>query len=180
MPSACPILVPLKHTKDEDALELYDKKIRIPDKKTGNYTLNYFSIDEGLEKMQKERFAFHVDRDSVFQRIVETFDEKDICDLQMIRLLPRQMMGTVTQRGSPFRKVLNYGIHRAAETGILFKERRSWIIKKLGCLRNVQASDLQVEIGPLKSLFKVFIMGALLSLLVLASEIMYKFVTTRC
>lgn len=168
----------MKHTTDTDALELYDKKIRILDKKTGNYSLNFFSVDDGLAKMQFERFAFHVDRDSVFKRIVDTFDEKDICDLQMIRLLPKQMMGTVTQRGSPFRKILNYGIHRAAETGILFRERSSWITKKPGCLRNVQAEDLQVELTPLKPLFKVFILGVLLSLLVLVIEILLNFLKT--
>lgn len=127
--------------------------------------------------MQHERFAFHVDRDSVFKRIVDTFDEKDICDLQMIHLLPKQMMGTVTQRGSPFRKVLNYGIHRAAETGILSRERSSWITKKPGCLRNVQAKDLQVEFDTLKPLFKVFILGVLNSVLILIIEICIKRIT---
>lgn len=127
--------------------------------------------------MQHERFAFHVDRDSVFKRIVDTFDEKDICDLQMIRLLPKQMMGTVTQRGSPFRKILNYGIHRAAETGILYRERSSWITKKPGCLRNVQAEDLRVEIAPLQPLFKVFIGGVTFSVLILIIEIIFNFIT---
>lgn len=158
---------------------MYDKKIRLLDKATGNYTLNFYPIEAGLNKMQYERFAFHVDRDSVFKIIVDTFDEKDICDLQMIRLLPKQLMGTVTQRGSPFRKVLNYGIHRAAETGILFRERSSWITKKPGCLRNVHAEDLQVELTPLQPLFKVFILGVLLSLLILVIEILFNRITHR-
>lgn len=160
-------------------MELYDKKIRILDKKTGNYTLNFFDIDEGLEKMKCERFAFHVDRDSVFKRIVDEFDEKDICDLQMIRLLPKQMMGTVTARGSPFRKVLNYGIHRAAETGILSRERSSWITKKPGCLRNIHAEDLQVQMAVVFPLHKVFVLGVLLSLLVLVGEIIFNLITKR-
>lgn len=129
--------------------------------------------------MKCERFAFHVDRDSVFKRIVDSFDEKDICDLQMIRLLPKQMMGTVTQRGSPFRKVLNYGIHRAAETGILFRERSSWITKKPGCLRNIHAEDLRVELDRLKPLFQCFIVGVLLSLLILIIEIILSFIGNR-
>lgn len=129
--------------------------------------------------MKCERFAFHVDRDSVFKRIVDSFDEKDICDLQMIRLLPKQMMGTVTQRGSPFRKVLNYGIHRAAETGILFRERSSWITKKPGCLRNIHAEDLRVELVRLKPLFNCFIVGVLLSLLILIIEIILSFIGNR-
>lgn len=113
-----------------------------------------------------------MDRDSVFQRIIETFDEKDICDLQLIRLLPKQMMGTVTQRGSPYRKILNYGIHRAAENGILFRERSSWIAKKPICLRNIQSEDLQVELTPLKPLFIVLFLGGILSLLMLIVELL--------
>lgn len=121
--------------------------------------------------MQLERFAFHVDIDSVYRLIVEQFDEKDICDLQLIQLLPKQMMGTVTQRGSPYRKILNYGIHRAAETGILTRERSSWITKKPECLRNIQAEDLQVELITLKFVFKLFLFGVLLSLIILCVEI---------
>lgn len=154
-------------------MRLYEKKIKVVDKKTGNYTLNFFSIEEGLQKMQFQPFAFHVDRDSVFQRIIETFDEKDICDLQLIRLLPKQMMGTVTQRGSPYRKILNYGIHRAAETGILFRERSSWIAKKPICLRNIHSEDLQVELTPLKPLFFVLFLGAILSVAILVIELLF-------
>lgn len=95
----------------------------------------------------------------------------------MIRLLPKQMMGTVTQRGSAFRKILNYGIHRAAETGILARERSSWITKQPICLRNIHSEDLQVELISLKPLFKVFIMGLLFSVLVLVIEILFNFGT---
>lgn len=168
-----------QHTQDEEALTLYSKKINVLDKKTGNYTLNFFSIDDGLRKMQFERFAFHVDRDSVFQRIIETFDEKDICDLHMIRLLPKQMMGTVTQRGSPYRKILNYGIHRAAETGILFRERSSWIVKIPRCQRSIQSEDLQVELVILKPLFKVCLLGILTSLVILLIEVIISFLASH-
>lgn len=114
----------LQHTTDQIALDLYNKKVHLIDKQTGNYSkLNYYSVDEGLRKLQFEPFAFHVDLDYVFQRIIDTFNEKDICDLSMIYLYQQQPMGNVFPKGSAFRYVMNYGVHRARETGLFTREK---------------------------------------------------------
>lgn len=161
-----------QHTTEADALELYEKKIKNVDKKTGNVTYNYYSVDAGLQKMKHERFAFHVDQDSVLRTIIDTFNERDICDLQTIMLLPKQEMGSVTQKKSAFRKVLNYGIHRLQETGVLARERSTWRAKAPTCTRSIHSEDLQVELIPLASLFLTLLGGFLVSVIILAFEIM--------
>lgn len=152
-------------------MALYEKKIRILDKTTGNYSLNFYSVDEGLRKLQFEAFAFHVDLDYVFQRIINSFNEKDICDLTMIYLYPQQPMGNVFPKGSPFRYVLNYGVHRARETGLFTREKNLWITATPVCTRQIQTEDLQVELFPLTSLFWVLFGGMALSVAILIMEI---------
>ena len=141
------------------------------DKHTGNYSLNFYNVEEGLRKLQFEAFAFHVDLDYVFQRIIDTFNEKDICDLTMIYLYPMQPMGNVFAKGSPFRQVLNYGVHRAIECGLFARERNAWVAKTPVCTRQIQSEDLQVELFPLMSLFWILLGGVGLSLAILLAEI---------
>lgn len=160
-----------QHTKEANALELYEKKVKVLDKKSGNYSLNFFSVDEGLRKLQYEAFAFHVDLDYVFQRIIDRFNEKDICDLTMIYLYPQQPMGNVFPKGSPFRYAMNYGVHRARETGLFTREKKLWIAETPACTRQIQAEDLQVELFPLRSLFLLLFGGMGLSVLILMLEI---------
>lgn len=152
-------------------MELYSKKVKVLDKHSGNYTLNFFSVNEGLRKLQHEAFAYHVDLDYVFQRIIDTFNEKDICDLTMIYLYPQQPMGNVFPKGSPIRHILNYGVHRAIETGLFSREKNSWVAKTPVCTRQIQSDDLKVELFPLISLFWILLGGALLSVCILGLEI---------
>lgn len=160
-----------QHTTDENALELYGKKIKVLDKKTGNYSLNFYSVADGLRKLQFEPFAFHVDLDYVFQRIIDTFNEKDICDLTMINLYPLQPMGNVFPKASALRHIFNYGIHRAIETGLFAREKSFWVAKTPICQRQIQSEDLQVELFPLISLFWLLLAGVALSVLILVAEI---------
>lgn len=154
-----------------NALELYAKKVKVVDKKSGNFTLNFYSVNDGLRKLQYEPFAFHVDLDYVFHRIIDTFNEKDICDLTMIYLYPQQPMGNVFPKGSPYRNVLNYGTHRAIETGLFSREKNSWVTKTPVCTRQIQSEDLRVELYPLRSLFWLLFGGMGLSVLILLLEI---------
>lgn len=39
-----------QRTTDEDAIELYQKRVRVVNKKTGNVTLNWLKPVEGLKK----------------------------------------------------------------------------------------------------------------------------------
>lgn len=128
-------------------------------------------MDEGLRKLQFEPFAFHVDLDYVFQRIIDTFNEKDICDLSMIYLYQQQPMGNVFPKGSAFRYVMNYGVHRARETGLFTREKKLWIAETPACTRQIQTEDLQVELLPLMSLFWVLFAGMGLSVVILLIEI---------
>lgn len=160
----------LQHTTDQNALNLYEKKVKVVEKATGNHSLNFYSVNEGLRKLQFEAFAFHVDLDYVFQRIIDTFNEKDICDLTMIYLYPQQPMGNVFPKKSPFRYVINYGVHRVRETGLFNREKTLWIAKTPACTRQIQTQDLQVELFPLRSLFVLLLGGMGLSVIILLIE----------
>lgn len=164
-------ILPFQHTTDPNALELYAKKIKVLDKTTGNYSLNFYSVDEGLRRLQYEAFAFHVDLDYVFQRIIQTFNEKDICDLTMIYLYPQQPMGNVFPKGSPFRYVMNYGVHRARESGLFTREKNLWITETPVCTRQIQSEDLQVELFPLMPLYWLLLVGMGLSVAILLLEV---------
>lgn len=92
-----------------------------------NEASKWYDPDYGLAKMKKggksspptarrndscfdlPGFAFHVDVATAYKIIVDTFTEKEICDLAEIQLFPPQKMVSIVQKGSPLRKVITYG-----------------------------------------------------------------------
>ena len=70
---------------------------------------NWFTIEEGIQKMRKGHFAFHVETGSGYKIVQETFEEDEKCDFQEIDYLNQFCPHLVTRRRSPYVELLKVG-----------------------------------------------------------------------
>ncbi|XP_023178751.2 uncharacterized protein LOC111604776 isoform X2 [Drosophila hydei] len=110
-----------------------------------NTATNWLDPDTGLRRVKLERFAFHVDVAAAYKIIAETFDEREICDLTEVSMFAPQKTVSITQKNSPMRKVISYGLRRVTETGIFSYQFNIWHSRKPPCVKKIETSDLHVS-----------------------------------
>ncbi|XP_055325553.1 uncharacterized protein LOC129579470 [Sitodiplosis mosellana] len=159
-----------KRTTDAVALELYDKKVKVVNPKTGEILYNFLPPAAGMDKVKHGGFAFHADTATFYKIIIDEFSERSICELSEIQLFPEQHMMAIVQKGSPLRKMITYGLRRTFEHGLLYYERKRWHSPKPQCVRQMHPEDLMVSIDTIESAFFILILGILLSVTLLLIE----------
>ncbi|XP_057323934.1 ionotropic receptor 75a-like [Microplitis mediator] len=117
-------------TTDPVAQQLYREKVAVNKKRKRE---PYYTIEEGLQRMQKGGFAFHVDVATAYKIIEETFDVNEICDLVEIQLFPPKHTATATARFSPFKKMVTYGLRQVVEHGMARRLRNVWMHRRPEC-----------------------------------------------
>jgi hypothetical protein len=144
-------------TTDLLALELYNKKV-LQEKSHGKF----YSVEQGINLMQKGGFAYHFDTSYGYRIIVETFSDGEICDLhEMLLFPPRPLSATVAKR-SPFKELIMVEMIRFAENGILKYHSGKWQTKKPKCetsVTNIKAINLDDASWILILLFVAIIFG---------------------
>ncbi|KAJ9573978.1 hypothetical protein L9F63_008636 [Diploptera punctata] len=81
--------------------ELFEKKMAPPKK-------GYFSREIGLEKVLREKFAFHTEAINVYPTIEQTFTDKAKCDLTEILIFPIERGYMPVPWGSPHKERITY------------------------------------------------------------------------
>ncbi|XP_017860670.1 PREDICTED: uncharacterized protein LOC108612303 [Drosophila arizonae] len=138
-----------------------------------NTATNWLDPDTGLRRVKHERFAFHVDVAAAYKIIAETFDEREICDLTEVSMFAPQKTVSITQKNSPMRKVISYGLRRVTETGIFSYQFNIWHSRKPPCVKKIETSDLHVDMDTISSALIILLFSYGVALLVLGIEILY-------
>ncbi|TDG47462.1 hypothetical protein AWZ03_006054 [Drosophila navojoa] len=138
-----------------------------------NTATNWLDPDTGLRRVKHERFAFHVDVAAAYKIIAETFDEREICDLTEVSMFAPQKTVSITQKNSPMRKVISYGLRRVTETGIFSYQFNIWHSRKPPCVKKIETSDLHVDMDTISSALIILLFSYGIALLVLGIEILY-------
>ncbi|KAL2744579.1 ionotropic receptor 75a-like isoform X1 [Vespula maculifrons] len=95
--------------------ELNRKKIQ-SSKKRG--VEPFLTAEEGLKKVKRGGYAFHVDIATAYKIIEDTFSQDEICDLEEIQLFPVERIATAIRKHSPFKKMVTYGLRKMMEHGM--------------------------------------------------------------
>ncbi|XP_020706263.1 ionotropic receptor 75a-like isoform X2 [Athalia rosae] len=143
-------------TTDEVALELHRRKIA-PGK--GRKRAAYFNVTDGLRRLQKGNFAFHVDVATAYKFITDEFEEDEICDLVEIQLFPQHHLGTVTSKHSPFKKMVTYGMRQIIEHGVAERLKHVWQYRRPRCPVSHSLNPVQVSIGEFSPALFLLLMG---------------------
>ncbi|KAH8289082.1 hypothetical protein KR044_000180, partial [Drosophila immigrans] len=138
-----------------------------------NTATNWMDPDTGLLRVKHERFAFHVDVAAAYKIIAETFNEREICDLTEVSMFAPQKTVCITQKNSPMRKVISYGLRRVTETGIFSYQFNIWHSKKPPCVKKIETSDLHVDMDTVSTALMILLLSYGIALLVLGFEILY-------
>ncbi|CAH0401150.1 unnamed protein product [Chilo suppressalis] len=92
---------------------IYDKKIAPKGKKP-----NFYSMKEGVEKIRRGLFAFHMESNPGYRLIQETYQEDEKCDLVEIDYINEIDPWVPGQKKSPYKDLFKINFIKIRESGI--------------------------------------------------------------
>ncbi|XP_045777833.1 uncharacterized protein LOC123875831 [Maniola jurtina] len=147
---------------------IYDKKIAPKGKKP-----NFYSMKEGIEKVRKGLFAFHMELNPGYRLIQETFLEEEKCDLVEIDYLNEIDPWLPGQKRSPYKDLFKISFAKIRETGVQANIHHRLQVGKPHCSGSVSTFS-SVGITDMYPALIATLYGAFFSVAVLILEIMYK------
>ncbi|CAO1397271.1 unnamed protein product [Diamesa serratosioi] len=155
-------------TTNKVELEFFHKKVV----KTGKpLKENFFNVLDGVEKLKKGGFAFHVDVSYAYRTINELLSESEICELHEMLLFPIRPLAVGLPKGSPLKELITVGLQRLIEAGMLDYYSRRWYSSKPKCVES-KTLIKAVDLTQASSIFIAIFIGILFSLFVLVIEIL--------
>ncbi|XP_046970208.1 glutamate receptor U1-like [Vanessa cardui] len=147
---------------------IYNKKIAPKGKKP-----NFYTMKEGVEKIRKGLFAFHMELNPGYRLIQETYQEEEKCDLVEIDYINEIDPWLPGQKRSPYKDLFKISFIKIRETGIQSNIHRRLHVGKPKCSGSISTFS-SVGITDMYPALIATLYGMLISLVVLLLEITYK------
>ncbi|XP_065169148.1 uncharacterized protein [Atheta coriaria] len=136
---------------------------------SGGYAQFYVEPEIALPKVAAGGFAYHVELATAYPIMSKIFDEDTLCNLDQIELYHLQQMHQPLQKGSEFREMLDYILHKMDEYGVLHRQLKHWHTKRPQCIRSRPAT-MSVTIDEFYPALSLLFGGIVFSLIVLILE----------
>ncbi|XP_053615034.1 uncharacterized protein LOC128677894 [Plodia interpunctella] len=156
-----------KQLNDPIRKAIYDKKIAPQGKKP-----NFYNMKEGVEKIRKGLFAFHMESNPGYRLIQETYHEDEKCDLVEIDYINEIEPWVPGQKRSPFRDLFKINFIKIRESGIQANIHQRLNVPRPKCSGAVAAFS-SVGIADMYPALLATLYGVLLAPAVLILEITY-------
>ncbi|XP_053670013.1 ionotropic receptor 75a-like [Anopheles nili] len=150
-------------TNDPVAIELYHARI-LPNKD------GFQHISAGLTLVKQGGHAFHCDIAYGNHIIIETFTEKEICELHYIQLYPSRAINIPMAKGSPLKELFKLNLQIIREAGILAYQQSRYYSLQPKCIRDNLHTE-RVELFDILTALELLGIGAMLSVVILLAEI---------
>ncbi|XP_045452568.1 probable glutamate receptor [Melitaea cinxia] len=147
---------------------IYNKKIAPKGKKP-----NFYTMKEGVEKIRRGLFAFHMELNPGYRLIQETYQEDEKCDLVEIDYINEIDPWLPGQKRSPYKDLFKINFMKIRETGIQSNIHRRLHVGKPRCSGSISTFS-SVGITDMYPALIATLYGMLISLVVLILEITYK------
>ncbi|XP_059049619.1 ionotropic receptor 75a-like [Achroia grisella] len=151
-------------SSDPATIDLYRRKL-LP-----NGDRAYLSVDDGIARMRTGLFAFQVEQSSGYDIISKTFTEREKCGLKEVQAFRLPMVSVPIRKHSGYRDLLASRLRWQREVGLINREQRHWLAERPRC-DAAGAGFLSVGIADILPAIQVLSAGALISVLLLLSEI---------
>uniref|UniRef100_A0A182M0W1 Ionotropic glutamate receptor C-terminal domain-containing protein n=1 Tax=Anopheles culicifacies TaxID=139723 RepID=A0A182M0W1_9DIPT len=138
-------------TKNPVALKLYETKI-LPNK------YGFVNLSFGLELVKHGGYAFHCETSYGNTLIIETFTEREICELQQVELYPQRPVHLPMIKGSPLRELFKVNLQLLKESGLMAYHHSRNYIPKPKC--NKQSNNHAEQIYLTDVRFAFLLLGA--------------------
>nr|AMM70652.1 ionotropic receptor 75p1 [Heliconius melpomene rosina] len=147
---------------------IYNKKIAPKGKKP-----NFYTMKEGVEKIRRGLFAFHMELNPGYRLIQETYQEDEKCDLVEIDYINEIDPWVPGQKRSPYKDLFKINFIRIRETGVQSNIHHRLHVGKPRCSGSISAFS-SVGITDMYPAVIATLYGMLISVVVLFLEIVYK------
>ncbi|XP_072942894.1 ionotropic receptor 75a-like [Epargyreus clarus] len=147
---------------------IYDKKIAPKGKKP-----NFYSMKDGVERIRKGLFAFHMELNPGYRLIQETYQEEEKCDLVEIDYINEIDPWVPGQKRSPFKDLFKINFMKIRETGIQSNIHHRLHVPRPRCSGTISTFS-SVGITDMYPAIIATLYGMLLSPAVLLLEITYR------
>ncbi|XP_050352202.1 uncharacterized protein LOC126774709 [Nymphalis io] len=147
---------------------IYNKKIAPKGKKP-----NFYTMKEGVDKIRKGLFAFHMELNPGYRLIQETYQEEEKCDLVEIDYINEIDPWLPGQKRSPYKDLFKISFIKIRETGIQSNIHRRLHVGKPKCSGSISTFS-SVGITDMYPALIATLYGMLISIVVLILEITYK------
>ncbi|XP_047529623.1 ionotropic receptor 75a-like [Vanessa atalanta] len=110
-----------KNAKAEEVL----KKRILNMKRKGNSII--IPVNEGIDLVRKGGYVYHTDVNSANSRISQTFTQRELCDLDSLNSMEKNLLYPCVQKRSPYREFFIWSLSRLMERGIIrCIQQRTW------------------------------------------------------
>ncbi|OWR51314.1 putative ionotropic receptor IR75p [Danaus plexippus plexippus] len=153
-----------KKLNDPIRKAIYSKKIAPSGKKP-----NFYSMKEGVEKIRKGLFAFHMELNPGYRLIQETYQEEEKCDLVEIDYINEIDPWLPGQKRSPYKDLFKISFIKIRESGVQSCVHRRLHVGRPRCSGSVSTFS-SVGITDMYPALQATLYGAVMSVAVLMME----------
>ncbi|CAH0397940.1 unnamed protein product [Chilo suppressalis] len=131
----------------------------------------FMSIEQGVKKLQKEPFAFNMNKGIGYRLVERYFHEHEKCGLQEIAYLDDTKTYITCRKHSPYKEMFKIGLFRIKEHGLSDREDRLIYARKPACHAR-GGSFGSVNMVDFHPVLVMYLYGIMLAFLLLAIEIL--------
>ncbi|KAL4712321.1 hypothetical protein ACJJTC_004083 [Scirpophaga incertulas] len=144
---------------------VYDKKIAPKGAKP-----NFFSLEDGIKKMQTEPFAYHMNKGVGYLLVEKFFQEDEKCGLQEIPYFFDANIFITCRKRTPYKEIFRVGFYRIKEHGLCDREYRLIFASKPKCLSR-GGNFISVSMIDFYPVLLMYLYGIILAFFLLFVEI---------
>nr|WGC55093.1 ionotropic receptor 1 [Psyttalia incisi] len=158
-----------KTTTDPDVIELYNRKMKDKPNK-------FVPVEEGFKNVQNGRYAYLTETTAAYPVLMSTFSEDQICAVEEIRLGKPRSISLIMPRGSPFKKMMNYGMRKIVQTGLMHRIQKIWRGSRPRCPENYNDRPAPMGMAEFSPALFLLCIGLMISILILTMENLYFYI----
>nr|QXO34898.1 ionotropic receptor Ir75h2 [Anopheles arabiensis] len=156
-----------RRTNNPAALKLYETKI-LPNRYGGFVNLSF-----GMQLVRQGGYAFHCETSYGNALIIETFTEREICELQQVQLYPQRPVHLPLIKGSPLRELFKVNLQLIKERGLLAYHHARYYTPRPKCNKQSSTHTEQIHLADVRFAFVLLAAGMATSAALLASELVF-------
>ncbi|XP_062533452.1 ionotropic receptor 75a-like, partial [Armigeres subalbatus] len=155
------------HAAEPTRRAIYERKIKQQDGST-----NFIALEQGIDRIRKGLYAFHVEQGVGYKVMSETYQEDEKCGIQEIQYLQVIDPYYAIQKNSSFKEHVKIGLFRLNEHGIQHRENSNLYTKKPKCTGG-GGKFVPVSLVDTEPAILVIVWGAGLAAAIFISELVW-------
>ncbi|KAI2474132.1 Ionotropic receptor 75a, partial [Diabrotica virgifera virgifera] len=132
---------------------------------------NFMDIYEGISKVQKGFFAFHVELSSGYKVIADTFQENEKCGLKTIEFMNMLEPWVSIRKRSAYKEVIKVGLRKILEVGVQRRDVNRFYSNKPVC-QNKGSNFGSAGLVDCYAAFLIYGIGIIFSVFLMVIEIL--------